>query len=101
MKVVDSMFNKDNNIKLKHSQNFLHNSYIFNNSGQNIKSKCKYIFSYKQIKRLSNDIGFKMTDSPRCLSFEQWLKAFQYFVIGVSYEKKRVIYNSYSKLLEE
>lgn len=76
-------------------------SYIFNNSGQNMKSKYKYIFSYKQIKRLSNDIGFKMTDSPTCLSFEQWLKVFQYFVIGVSREKKRVIYNSYSKLLEE
>ena len=25
MKVVDSMFNNDDNIKLKHSQNFLHN----------------------------------------------------------------------------
>lgn len=76
-------------------------SYIFNNSGQNMKNKCKHIFSYKQIKRLSNDIGFKMTDSPTCLSFEQWLKVFQYFVIGVSHEKKRLIYNSYSKLLEE
>lgn len=76
-------------------------SYVFSNSGQNMKSKCKHIFSYKQIKRLSNDIGFKMTDSPTCLSFEQWLKVFQYFVIGVSHEKKRLIYNSYSKLLEE
>lgn len=76
-------------------------SYIFSNSGQNMKSKCKHVFSYKQIKRLSNDVCFKSTDSPTCLSFEQWLKVFQYFVIGVSQEKKRLIYNSYSKLLEE
>lgn len=75
--------------------------YIFSNTGKDMKLRCKHIFSYKQIKRLSNDIGFKMTDSPTCLSYEQWLKVFQYFVIGVSDEKKKLVNNSYSKLMKE
>lgn len=76
-------------------------SYIFSKGGKDMKSRCKDIFSYKQIKRLSRDIGFKITDSPTYLNYEQWLKVFQYFIIGVSGEKKKLVYNSYSKLLEE
>ncbi|AFS78141.1 rRNA (adenine-N(6)-)-methyltransferase [Gottschalkia acidurici 9a] len=76
-------------------------AYIFDNTGKDMKTRCKNIFSYKQIKRLSRDIGFGMTDSPTCLSYEQWLKVFQYFAIGVSDEKKNVVNNAYSKLLEK
>lgn len=76
-------------------------SYIFSNSGKDVKSRCKHIFSYKQIKRLASDVGFKISDSPICLSYEQWLKVFQYFVIGVSDQKKRLVNGSYSRLLQE
>jgi len=50
---------------------------------------------------VSIDIGFKMTDSPTCLSFDQWLKVFQYFLIGVSDEKKKLVNNKYSRLMKE
>ena len=76
-------------------------AYIFSNIGKDMKTRCKYIFSYKQIKRLSSDIGFKMTDSPTFLSHDQWLKVFQYFIIGVSDEKKKLINNAYLNLIRE
>lgn len=49
----------------KHMRDLYSNfiAYIFSNIGRDIKTRCKYIFSYKQMKRLSRDIGFKMTDS--------------------------------------
>ena len=52
-------------------------------------------------KRLSSDIGFEIIDSPTCISHEQWLRIFQYFVIGVSGEKKILVNGSYSRLLKE
>ncbi|QUI25403.1 23S ribosomal RNA methyltransferase Erm [Vallitalea pronyensis] len=76
-------------------------AYIFSNIGKDMKSRCKGIFSYKQMKRLSNDIGFQITDSPTCLSHEQWLKVFQYYIIGVSDEKKERINNAYLNLIKE
>ena len=76
-------------------------SYIFSKSGKDMKMRCKDIFSYKQLKRLSKDIGFNINDSPTYLNHEQWLKVFQYFIIGISDDKKELVYNSYSKLLEE
>lgn len=75
-------------------------SYIFSRSG-NVKDRCKNIFSYKQLKRLSSDIGFRIIDSPGYLSFQQWLKVFQYFTTGVSDKKRRLVCNSYSKLLKD
>jgi len=104
---VDSVFlhiGKRENTLIRKDKEDLYSdfiAYIFNNAGNDIKSRCKYIFSYKQIKRLSNDIGFKMTDSPTCLSYEQWLKVFQYFLIGVSDERKKLVNNMYSKLMKE
>jgi 23S rRNA (adenine-N6)-dimethyltransferase len=104
---VDSVFlhiKKSENILIEQDKEKLYYdfvSYIFSNSGQDMKSRCKHIFSYRQIERLSRDIGFKITDRPTYLSYEQWLKVFQYFVIGVSDDKKKLVYNSYLKLLEE
>ena len=104
---VDSVFlqikKRENRLIRKDKGNLYSDfiAYIFSNTGKDMKLRCKHIFSYKQIKRLSNDIGFKMTDSPTCLSYEQWLKVFQYFVIGVSDEKKKLVNNSYSKLMKE
>lgn len=76
-------------------------SFIFSKNGKDMKERCKDIFSYKQLKSLSNDVGFKITDSPTYLSNKQWLEVFQYFIIGVSYEKQKLVYNSHTKLLEE
>ena len=104
---VDSVFmriKKRENILVKKDMKDLYSdfiAYIFSNIGKDMRTRCKYIFSYKQIKRLSNDIGFKMTDSPTCLSQDQWLKVFQYFIIGVSDEKKKLINNAYLNLIKE
>src|SRR5699024_7744684 len=76
-------------------------AYIFKNTGKDMKSRCKKIFSYKQMKRLSKDIGFELTESPINLSYEQWLKVFQYFVIGVSDEKKKFVHKKYMELMRE
>ena len=75
-------------------------AYIFKRSG-NMKERCKYIFSYKQLKRLSSDVGFNITDSPAYINFQQWLKVFQYYIVGVPDEKQKLVYGSYSKIQEE
>lgn len=53
-----------------------------------MRERCKSIFTYKQLKRLSKDVGFSMTDGPAYVNFQQWLKVFQYYIIGVADEKK-------------
>jgi len=75
-------------------------AYIFRKSG-NMKERCKRIFTYKQLKRISKDVGFSMTDGPAYVNFQQWLKVFQYYIIGVADEKKRLVCGSYSRLKEE
>lgn len=92
---VDSVFmhiKKRENVLVKKDREDLYLdfiAYIFSNIGKDLKTRCKYIFSYKQLERLSKDIGFKMIDGLTCLSHYQWLKVFQYFIIGVSDEKKK------------
>ena len=104
---VDSVFlhvgKRENTLVRKDKEDLYSDfiAYIFSNTGDDIKSRCKHIFSYRQFKRLSIDIGFKMTDSPTCLRFDQWLKVFQYFLIGVSDEKKKLVNNKYSRLMKE
>ncbi len=75
-------------------------AYIFKRNG-NMRDRCKHIFSYKQLKRLSKDVGFSMTDCPAYINFQQWLKVFQYYIIGVADEKKRLVCGSYSRLQDE
>jgi len=75
-------------------------AYIFKRSG-NMRERCKYIFSPKQLKRLSKEVGFSMTDCPAYITFQQWLKVFQYYIIGVSDGKKRLVHGSYSRLQDE
>lgn len=76
-------------------------SYVFTRNGKDIKTRCKKIFSHKQIKRLASDTGFKVTDSPIKINYEKWLKIFQYYIIGVAGEKKKHIVGSYKKLIKE
>jgi 23S rRNA (adenine-N6)-dimethyltransferase len=42
-----------------------------------------------------------MTDCPAYITFQQWLKVFQYYIIGVSDGKKRLVHGSYSRLQDE
>lgn len=57
----------------------------------NLKSTFKAIFTYEQWKRLSRDHGFPLKATPTELTFEQWLRIFQYFIIGTTEAKKRLI----------
>ncbi|WFA09299.1 23S ribosomal RNA methyltransferase Erm [Tissierella sp. Yu-01] len=104
---VDSVFlhiKRRKNILIRQDKEDLYADfivYIFSNAGKDMKTRLKHIFSYKQIKRLSSDIGFKISDSPTNLNYEQWLRIFQYFLIGVSDEKKSLIDNACSKFFVE
>jgi len=44
----------------------------------------KKVFTYKQWKRLSKDLGFKASSQPTDLSFKQWLILFKFYLDGVS-----------------
>jgi len=94
---------KRKNAQINKSQTDLYRdfiAYIFKRNG-NMRERCEYIFSYKQLKRLSKDVGFNVTDCPAYINFQQWLKVFQYYIIGVPDEKKRLVRGSYSRLRDE
>lgn len=73
-------------------------SYAFSQWEPNIKGVFKKIFSYEQMKRLAKDLDFDLSDKLTSLSFEQYIGLFDYFLVGVSEEKKRQTYGSYTKL---
>lgn len=73
-------------------------SFAFSQWKPDVKKIFKNIFSYKQFKRLSRDLKFKHTDTLTELSFEQYLGLFNYFTVGVSKEKQRIIKNAEKKL---
>lgn len=56
---------------------------------KDLKTAYKDIFSYEQWKRLSRDNDFPIKATPTQLSFEQWIKVFEYFLTGVAADKKR------------
>ncbi len=56
-----------------------------------LKSTYKRVFTYKQWKRLSKDIGYSIRVTPTQLTFEQWLRLFELFLIYVPDFKKSVI----------
>lgn len=56
---------------------------------KDLKTAYKDIFTYEQWKRLSKDNRFSIKATPTQLSFEQWLKLFEYFLTGVSENKRR------------
>lgn len=76
-------------------------SYLFMESGANIKEKTKRIFSYEQIKRISKRINFSIEESPAKLKFFQWVMLFDDYMRFVSNEKKQRVCGSYAKLLKK
>lgn len=58
---------------------------------KNLKIGYKNIFSYPQWKRLAKDNRFNVESMPSQLSLEQWVSVFNYFLVGVPEEKKRII----------
>lgn len=50
---------------------------------KDLKTAYKRVFTYEQWKRLSKSLQFPLKVTPAELSFEQWLKLFEYFLVGV------------------
>ncbi|NCO32095.1 23S ribosomal RNA methyltransferase Erm [bacterium] len=73
--------------------------YGFSRWGPNLFKSFKHIFTYKQFKRLANDLGFNKTAKPRDLIFEQWLKLFEFFLTNVIPEKREIV-KGWGKRLE-
>lgn len=55
---------------------------------KDLKVAYKDIFTYEQWKRLSRENGFPIKVLPSQLSFDQWLKLFEFFLKAVPNEKK-------------
>lgn len=72
--------------------------YGFNRWKPNLKKSLEKVFSYKQFKKLSRDLNFDILARPTDLNFEQWLGLFNYFLVGVGEEKKRIICGVQEKL---
>lgn len=68
-------------------------SFGFRSWKKNLKIGYKNIFSFPQWKRLAKDNRFSVDAMPSQLTLEQWMKIFQFFVVGVSGEKKRLVQN--------
>ncbi|MEM8858501.1 MAG: 23S ribosomal RNA methyltransferase Erm [Chloroflexota bacterium] len=66
-------------------------SHGFRSWKKNLKVGYKNVFSYPQWKRLAKDNKFSAEAMPSQLKLEQWLAIFNYFLVGVSEEKKRLI----------
>ncbi|NLM98185.1 MAG: 23S ribosomal RNA methyltransferase Erm [Halanaerobiaceae bacterium] len=76
-------------------------SYIFTQNNKGLRDKSKKIFSYRQIKRLAGDNGFKMDVNPMELRFEQWYRLYRFFSGHVDQEKQLLVKGAYSKLMKE
>lgn len=68
-------------------------SYIFSQWKANIKSAVEKIFTYEQLKRLAQDLGFSLESKPTDLTFDQYVGLFNYFLTGVIAEKQAIIKN--------
>lgn len=76
-------------------------AYGFNQWKPTIKKALEKIFTYKQLKRLSNDLGFNLFAKPTGLRFNQWLNLFNYFLIGVSKNKQSLVYGCLGRLKKQ
>lgn len=74
-------------------------SYVVNQQKESIKLRTSKIFTNEQILRLSKDLGFKKESHVDDLSYAHWLGLFNYFVKGVSSEKKEIVEGAYKDYL--
>ena len=73
-------------------------AYVFRQSNQGLKNKCKNIFSYQQLKSLSRNYGFNLRANPTDLSFDQWYQLFQFFDTTLTEKKQRLVQGAYWQL---
>lgn len=73
-------------------------AYVFRQSNQGLKNKCKNIFSYQQLKSLSRNYGFNLKANPTDLSFDQWYQLFQFFDTTLTEKKQRLVQGAYWQL---
>jgi len=66
-------------------------SYSFSQWQPNIEKTFKKVFSYKQLKKLSKDLNFDLDGNITDLTFEQFLKLFNYFLQGVDSKKQKEV----------
>ena len=66
-------------------------SFGFRSWKKNLKVGFKNIFSYPQWKRLAKDNRFSVDSMPSQLSLDQWVAVFNYYLVGVPPEKKRLV----------
>lgn len=67
-------------------------------SKTNLESIFNILFTHKQLQRLSRDLKFALSDKLADSTFNQWQGLFNYFLVGVSENKKRIIYGSAVRL---
>lgn len=58
---------------------------------KSLKTAYKRVFTYEQWKRLSKNLTFHLKATPTELTFSQWRGLFEYFLTGVTDEKKAVV----------
>lgn len=68
------------------------------NKGETAKERLSILFSNEQIKRLAKDNKIDLQDSYSRITANQWRKIYLYSKIGLSEEKKKVVFNSYKRL---
>ncbi len=84
-----------------HKQNYnLYKDFItfcFNQWKRNVKYALKQVFSYEQLKRLSKELDFNLTDKPSYLSYEQWLSIFNFTIKHKDQVNK--VFNEFYRIL--
>lgn len=68
-------------------------SFILNQWKPNVKNALEKIFTYDQLKRLGQDLGFALESKPTELTFDQYIGMFNYFLKGVIPEKQKLLQN--------
>ncbi len=53
----------------------------FGGAGTDIAAGLQMFLSRTQIARLARDLGFRITDRPSSLTFDQWLGVFRYYAL--------------------
>jgi 23S rRNA (adenine-N6)-dimethyltransferase len=66
-------------------------SYGFHSSKANLSLAFNKVFTYIQWKRLSKDLRFAIKVKPTELRFAQWLELFNYFMKGVTEDKRSIV----------
>lgn len=75
--------------------------YAFNQWKPTLKQALRKIFTGAQYNKLSYNLNFNINSRPTDLNFEQWIAMFDYFITGVSEEKKKFVLGSEQRLKKQ